>query len=189
MSTGLGIAMVSPARVRRLPGLHLFGPRLCGDEDCQPVNGSRRSGAGRPMLERIVYVSRATPGTRLEAVFGIIRQAHSANAKAGLSGALIFLDGGFAQVLEGPRAPLAAAFARIALDRRHEAVELRARERALCRLFQGQAMALRTRACLDLALLEGFGYRPGFPVERFPADVLVEFAVRACRWTRGGRVS
>jgi hypothetical protein len=138
------------------------------------------------MLERIVYVSRAAPGTGLDTVFGIIRQAHAGNGKAGLTGGLIFLDGGFAQVLEGPRAPLAAAFARIARDPRHQRVELRARERALCRLFQGQAMALRTRACLDQGLLEGFGYRPGFPVERFPADVLIEFAVRACRWTGAG---
>jgi Sensors of blue-light using FAD len=141
------------------------------------------------MLERIVYVSRAAPGTGLETVFGIIREAHAANAKAGLTGGLIFLDGGFVQVVEGPRTALAAAFARIARDRRHEAVELRARERALCRLFQGQAMALRTRACLDPALLEGFGYRPGFPVERFPADVLLEFAVGACRWTAAGGFS
>jgi hypothetical protein len=139
------------------------------------------------MLERIVYVSRAAPGTGLEAVFGIIREAHAANAKAGVTGGLIFLDGGFIQVIEGARVPLADAFARIARDPRHQAVELRARERALCRLFRGQAMALRTRACLDPALLEGFGYRPGFPVERFPADVLVEFAVRACRWTGTGR--
>jgi hypothetical protein len=138
------------------------------------------------MLERIVYVSRAAPGTGLEVVFGIIREAHAANAKAGITGGLIFLDGGFAQVIEGSRAALAGVFARIALDRRHQAVELRARERALCRLFGGQAMALRTRACLDLALLEGFGYVPSFPVERFPADVLVEFAVRACRWTAAG---
>ena len=42
-------------------------------------------------------------------------------------------------------------------------------------------MALRSRACLDPGVLEGFGYRAGFPVERFPADVLVEFLVSACR--------
>ena len=29
--------------------------------------------------------------------------------------------------------------------------------------------------------MEAFGYRAGFPVERFPADVLVEFLVSACR--------
>ena len=48
-------------------------------------------------------------------------------------------------------------------------------------------MALRSRACLDPGLLDAFGYRPGFPVERFPSDVLVEFMVRACRGrARGG---
>ena len=136
------------------------------------------------MLERIVYVSRAAPGTALETVFGIIRAAHVLNARDGLTGALVFLDGCFAQVLEGPAAPLTATFARIGRDPRHAALGLRARERALCRLFAGQALALRSRACLDAGLLEAFGYRAGFPVDRFPADVLVEFLVRACRGPR-----
>jgi FAD-dependent sensor of blue light len=136
------------------------------------------------LLERIVYVSRAAPGMTLEAVFGIIRAAHALNLRDGLSGGLIFLDGCFAQMLEGPAAPLAAAFARIAGDPRHGALTLRARERALCRLFPDQALALRSRACLDPGLMEAFGYRAGFPVERFPADVLVEFLVRACRGHR-----
>lgn len=133
------------------------------------------------MLERIVYVSRAAPGVTLETVFAIIRAAHALNARDQLSGGLVFLDGGFAQVIEGERAPLQACLARIGRDPRHAEMRLRARERALCRLFRGQAMALRSRACLEPALLDAFGYRPGFPVERFPADVLVEFVVRACR--------
>jgi Sensors of blue-light using FAD len=133
------------------------------------------------MLERIVYVSRAAPGLGLDAVFGVIREAHAANARDGLTGGLVFLDGAFAQVIEGERAPLGACLARIRRDPRHERLELRAREPALCRLFRGQAMALRSRACLDPLLLDGFGYRPGFPADRFPSDVLVEFMVRACR--------
>ena len=36
-------------------------------------------------------------------------------------------------------------------------------------------------ACLEPSLLEAFGWRPGFPVADFPADVLVEFVVQACR--------
>jgi hypothetical protein len=135
------------------------------------------------LLERILYVSRAAPGVTLEAVFGIIRAAHALNGRDGLSGGLIFLDGCFAQALEGPGAALDAAFARIARDPRHGPVALRARERALCRLFPGP-LALRSRACLDAGLLDAFGYRPGFPVERFPADVLLEFLVRACRGRR-----
>ena len=133
------------------------------------------------MLERIVQVSRAAPGLRQEDVLGIIRTAWPSNRLAGLSGGLIFLDGWFAQVLEGVPGPaLDACLARIACDPRHRGLERRSRERALCRLFPDQAMALRSRSCLDPALLEAFAYRPGFPVEDFPADVLVEFIVRAC---------
>lgn len=147
------------------------------------------------MLERVVYISRAAPGLGLEGVFGIIREAHARNALVGLSGGLIFLDGWFAQVLEGLPGPVRQTWRRIGCDPRHGPVALRARERALCRLFPGQPMALRTAACLPTHLLEGFGYRPGFPVECFPADVLVEFVVRACcpggrdtvGWTGAGR--
>ena len=133
------------------------------------------------MLERIVQVSRAAAGLRQEDVYGIIRAAHPANALAGISGGLIFLDGWFAQVLEGAPGPaFDACLARIACDPRHDGIERRSRERALCRLFPDQALALRTRACLDPDLVAAFGAGPGFPVADFPADVLVEFVVQAC---------
>lgn len=133
------------------------------------------------MLERIIYVSRAAPGIDSEAVHAIIREAHARNATAALTGALVFLDGWFVQLIEGPAAAARRVYAAILHDPRHQAVVLRARDRAFCRLFPGQVMALRTCACLDPALLDAFGYRPGFPVADFPADVLAEFLVRACR--------
>ena len=151
------------------------------------------------MLERIVYVSRvsADPGADLgagpgsgigsEALYGIVREAHARNPAAGLTGALLLVDGCFVQLLEGPAVPLAAAFGRIGNDPRHGRIEIRTREKALCRLFPGQALALRTRACLDPDLLDGFGYRPGFPVADFPSDGLVEFLVAACRREAGHR--
>lgn len=133
------------------------------------------------MLERMTTVSRAAPGLRRDDVFGIIRTAHPLNQLAGISGALIFLDGWFVQLLEGAPEALAATRARIARDPRHQDPVIRSRERGgLCRLFPGQALALRTRACLDAGLLAAFAYRPGFPVADFPADVLVEFLVQAC---------
>ena len=140
------------------------------------------------MLERSVMVSRAAAGTDLAQVFAIIRAAHGHNAAAGITGGLVFLDGWFAQALEGPPAALEATLARIARDPRHGQVVVRRRERGLCRLFPGQALALRSRSCLEAELLEAFGYRPGFPVGDFPADVLVEFLVRACGPGRGARV-
>jgi hypothetical protein len=138
-----------------------------------------------PGLERLVLVSRAAPGLDALALHGIVRRAHAGNAPSGLTGALVLLDGWFAQLLEGPGAGLDQGLARIRRDPGHGGLEIRRRERAHARLFAGQPLALRTRACLGEGLLEAFGYRPGFPVEAFPADVLVEFVVQACRRRRG----
>jgi Sensors of blue-light using FAD len=141
------------------------------------------TGAGEA-LERLVYVSRAAPCLCTAEVYAIIRCAHAGNGATGVTGALVFLDGWFAQVLEGPAAVLDARFAQIRRDPRHEALQIRQRERVHARAFAGQPMALRTKACLDSGVLSSFGYRAGFPVTEFPADVLVEFIVQACRRPR-----
>jgi hypothetical protein len=141
------------------------------------------TGAGEA-LERLVYVSRAAPCLGTAEVYAIIRCAHAGNGATGVTGALVFLDGWFAQVLEGPAAVLDARFAQIRRDPRHEALQIRQRERVHARAFAGQPMALRTRACLDVGVLDTFSYRPGFPVAEFPADILVEFIVQACRRMR-----
>lgn len=145
------------------------------------AGGLRPAPAGAAaLLERLVYVSRAAPGLDTAAVYGIIRGAHAGNAPAGVTGALVFLDGWFVQVLEAPAAELDACLARIRGDHRHVGLQLRQRERVHARVFPGQPMALRTRACVDPNVLEAFGYRAGFPVADFPADVLMEFVVQAC---------
>jgi hypothetical protein len=146
--------------------------------------GGEDPAAPPPALERALQVSRAAPGLDAAAVHAIIRHAHAGNAPAAVTGALIFVDGWFVQLLEGPSASLDACLARIRRDPRHAAVALRGRERALARIFAGQPMALRTRACLDAGLLDAFGYRPGFPVAGFPADILLEFVAQACRGRR-----
>jgi hypothetical protein len=131
------------------------------------------------MLERIVYVSRAA-GPGFAEICGIVRTAHRVNARLGVTGALICLDGWFAQALEGPGPGLDAVWERLVRDPRHSGLDRRIRERGLCRLF-ACPLALRTGADLDPALGAAFGYRPGFPVEDFPAAVLLEFLVAACR--------
>jgi Sensors of blue-light using FAD len=136
------------------------------------------------VLHRIVYVSRAAPAppaAGLAEVCRIIRAAHRNNPDAGVTGALFAVDGCFAQAIEGPAAAVEALFERLRHDPRHRGLELRSRERGLCRLFPGQAMALRTGSGLDPGLMAEFGYRRGFPVEDFPAAVLLEFLVTACR--------
>lgn len=136
------------------------------------------------MLERILYVSRAAPGTELSNIFRIVSEARERNAAAGISGALVFVDGWFAQVLEGPAPAICATYARILADPRHVDISFRARERALCRLFD-DGLVLRTGPKLRPEVLREFDYSFGFPVETFPADVLLEFMVWACGSGRG----
>jgi hypothetical protein len=133
------------------------------------------------VIGRLVYASRAAPGIGIAEVYGIVRDAHARNRAAGLTGALVFLDGWFAQVLEGPPAALESCLARIRRDPRHAGLELRLQGPALCPVFAGQPLALRTCGCLDPGLLAAFDYRPGFPVADFPADVLLEFVIESCR--------
>lgn len=71
-------------------------------------------------IRQTFYISRsrATPA-QLE---DILARARQANASRGVTGALLYTGGHFAQVLEGPGEALAATMAGIALDPRHECV-------------------------------------------------------------------
>ena len=140
------------------------------------------------MLERILYVSQAVPGTRIGDVCDIIRASHARNAVLDVTGVLVCLDGWFAQFLEGPQEGLDSIYGRIVTDRRHIVPDLRIRERALCRLFPDQPMALRMGPALAPGLLAEFDYCPGFPVQAFPVALLTEFMVSAC-YQRGPRKS
>ncbi len=133
------------------------------------------------MPERVVYVSRAAPGLDPAGVAALVAAARGDNARAGLSGALLHLDGWFAQVLEGEPAQVAAVFERIARDPRHTDLDLRIRARVHCPGFRGRPMAFAGPDDVGPGLLADFGYRPGFPVEVMPVDVLVEFAHQALR--------
>ncbi|QQP92881.1 BLUF domain-containing protein (plasmid) [Skermanella sp. TT6] len=77
-------------------------------------------------IHRLVYFSRnAMPGTEDEIVAGvrqILASSRSNNARAGVTGALLFNSGCFAQVLEGPSPAVTETFERIQWDERHSEV-------------------------------------------------------------------
>ena len=80
------------------------------------------------MLQRLVYYSRnAIPGAererRLE-IAQILEASRANNRAAGVTGALMFNSGCFAQILEGPLAGIEAIFERIQRDPRHTDVLL-----------------------------------------------------------------
>lgn len=79
-------------------------------------------------LYRLVYYSRnhvsETPETFAAEVADILAKSRVNNARDGITGALMFNAGCFAQVLEGPLDAIEATFERIQQDERHGDVSL-----------------------------------------------------------------
>lgn len=73
--------------------------------------------------QRLVYFSAnrlpAEPGVAMEQIRLILEKSRRNNAVANITGALMFSNGHFAQVLEGPQASVEATFERIQQDNRH----------------------------------------------------------------------
>jgi Sensors of blue-light using FAD len=140
------------------------------------------------MLERVVYVSRAAAGIGMTDAYDIIRVAHNRNSSFGLTGALLFSDGWFVQVLEGESFCVRERYARIASDPRHEQVDLRQQITIEEPAFPGEWMALKSGSDVDGALKVEFGYEPGFPAERFDGERLHAFML-ACWHTANRAIS
>ena len=104
----------------------------------------------------LVYVSKASnallgsdAGTQVE---NILARAREANTAAGVTGALLFTEGRFVQALEGKRDDVEAMFDRIALDPRHDQIDVlssqcadRPRFSDWSMAFVGDTPALRAR--------------------------------------------
>lgn len=133
------------------------------------------------MFLRIAYVSRAAEGLGDEAIYDIIRTAHNRNCAAGLTGALLVLDGHFIQVLEGNAFRVRECFKAIAADRRHTDVDLRHSGRSREMLFPDEWMAVRHGHEIPSELKAKLGYQRGLPRALFSGAAVVTF-VRACCW-------
>lgn len=96
-------------------------------------------------LRRLVYYSRnrlaGTPEAVDETIRAILARSRANNARVGVTGALMFNAGCFAQVLEGPGAAVEATFERIQQDERHGEVTLLAFDAVEARLFTDWSMA------------------------------------------------
>ena len=79
-------------------------------------------------LSRILYCSKnLIPGDDRQqsaVLSGILAKARKKNAEEGVTGALLYNSGYFAQVLEGPRAAIEVVFERIQQDERHSDVTI-----------------------------------------------------------------
>ena len=94
-------------------------------------------------LKYLVYASTAATDLGSRDLEEILQTAREHNASVGLTGLLLFRDGGFVQFLEGPPEELDALMARIVADRRHHGVRVITAETVTERSFPDWRMAYR----------------------------------------------
>jgi len=76
------------------------------------------------MLYQIIYSSQATEAMTAAELERILEDARVGNEARGITGALIYVDSVFFQVLEGEREAVRTLMASIARDPRHHAVKI-----------------------------------------------------------------
>lgn len=129
-------------------------------------------------LYRLVYLSRNAMRSDLDTVHQEIAQILQAsrrnNQRAGVTGALMFNAGCFAQVLEGPRQAVEGVFERIQHDLRHAEVAVLAFEPVAERGFEAWSMAYVGARDQSLEEFAHLGRESGFDHRRVSGERIFE---------------
>jgi len=127
-------------------------------------------------LDRLVYVSknRLPPPTIRHEIEAILEVSRRKNAKLGVTGALMFNGGVFAQVLEGPYEHVASVFESIQQDERHGDVQVLGFGPVAKRAFPSWSMAHLGRSRQGEQMFGHIGDATGFDDSRFDGDRVLE---------------
>lgn len=127
-------------------------------------------------LYRLVYASKnLLQGSEAEiagAVSQILAASQRNNAEVGVTGALMFNAGAFAQVLEGPKDGVEATFERIQCDPRHGDVTVLQCGVVESRTFANWSMAFVGQSRAGRARWEGLAAASGFDLTRLDGDAV-----------------
>lgn len=126
------------------------------------------------VLYRLVYASKnLLTGDEAEvaaAVLQILETSQRNNVKVGVTGALLFNKGAFAQVLEGERRAVEDTFERIQRDMRHGDVTVLQCGPAEGRGFTNWSMAFVGHSTRGQAMWNGLAAQSGFDLSRLDGD-------------------
>ncbi len=89
----------------------------------------------------ITYVSSASIQFNEATLVDLVEQCQRSNLRLGVTGILVYSDGNFMQVIEGPDLPTTALYDRICRDTRHRGVTTVHQQAIERRDFQGWSMA------------------------------------------------
>lgn len=106
-------------------------------------------------MHHLIYLSQATRPLSAKALTCLVEQARPANERQHLTGALIYSNKRFIQLLEGEQAALDAVYARISRDPRHQHLYKVAHYPIATRQFANWSLAFQTLSPAQFAHLAG----------------------------------
>lgn len=106
-------------------------------------------------MYQLIYLSQATRPLSAKALTYLLDHAQRANARQHLTGALVYGNKRFIQLLEGEQAALAAAYARISQAPRHQHLCQVANHPIAARHFAEWPLAFQTLSTAQFAHLAG----------------------------------
>ena len=113
------------------------------------------------MVYQIIYSSESSTPMQSDDLEDILEHARICNATVGITGALVYADGVFLQILEGDRAKVQALMMKIMADLRHETITV-LRECELPRaVFGSWQMAYVSATAAQVAAWAGLSIAPG----------------------------
>lgn len=127
---------------------------------------------------RLIYLSRNEIQGESQQVHRevahILDVARKKNAESGITGALMFNSGCFAQVLEGPLSAIEETFERIQCDPRHSDVVILSFDSVDSRSFDSWSMAYVGANIDSIEEFDTFRAESGFDPDNIPANRIFE---------------
>lgn len=115
------------------------------------------------MPYQVIYSSVASTPMQQEDLEDILERAQVNNARAGITGALVYVDGCFLQVLEGDAEAVQGLMKRIAVDLRHESVAVLQAQTVDAPAFENWKMAYVSATSAEVAQWAGLSARTELP--------------------------
>ena len=107
-------------------------------------------------LISLTYLSTATRPFSKDELAELLAKSRESNTRRGVTGMLLYKDGSFAQVLEGPAEQVDALYDKISRDPRHRAVTPILRRRIAERQFAEWSMGFRNVGDMTPDELQGY---------------------------------
>jgi len=109
-------------------------------------------------MRQLLYVSHTSPDLTVAELDNMLTTSRRNNAMLGITGLLLYIEGGFLQILEGDERPLRELYTRVAADRRHWDVRLMLDREVPARAFVGWNMGFERPAMDDPETAGPFGH-------------------------------